>query len=148
MLHLLLFIALAGLARTLFMEQRPKFAASIDLQSGMAPVPAATLAAALESVGEFGVAVRGSRTYSLRLARGAAPRARAAGPIRSALVTGGSKVRAGWGHPVGWVARREQMMSVSVDCCCGLPKPAVGPLLLSHLIHTPAPTGPGPGVLP
>ena len=103
MLHLLLFIALAGLARTLFMEQRPKFAASIDLQSGMAPVPAATLAAALESAGEFGVAVRGGRTYSLRLARGAAPRARAAGPIRSALVTGGSKVRAGWGHPVGWL---------------------------------------------
>ena len=96
-LHFPLFTASAGLARTLFMEQRPKFAASVDLQSGVAPVPAATLAAALESAGEFGVAVRGGRTYSLRLARGAAPRARAAGPIRSALVTGGSKVRAGWG---------------------------------------------------
>ena len=74
------------------MEQRPKFAASIDLQAGAAPPSAATLAAALDSAGEFGVAVRGGRTYSLRLARGSAPRPRAAGTIHSALVTGGSKV--------------------------------------------------------
>ena len=80
------------MARTLFMEQRPKFGPSIDLQS-TGPAPSqATLAAMLRSAGEFGVAVRGGRTYSLCLSQGAAPRARLAGPIRSAFVTGGSKV--------------------------------------------------------
>lgn len=89
--------ASAGLARTLFMEQHRKFAASIDLQAAAAPVPAAALAAVLGSAGEFAVAMRGGRSYSLRLSRGALPRARAEGPIRSALVTGGSKV----GRPHG-----------------------------------------------
>ena len=87
-----LHLAPAGLARTLFMEQRPKFLASIDLHSSALLPSAASLVAMLDTAGEFGVAVRGGRSYSLRLSRGAAPRARAAGPIWSALVTGGSKV--------------------------------------------------------
>ena len=80
------------MARTVFMEQRSKFGPSIDLQPAAPQPPAASLAAALAAPGEFAVAVRGGRTYSLRLAQGAAPRQRAAVAVRSALVTGGSKV--------------------------------------------------------
>ena len=88
-----MYVTVAGLARTLFMEHRSKFSASIDLQSAAPALPAATLAAALACSGEFGVAARGGRTYGLRLDQGAVPHPRlSAGPIRSAFVTGGSKV--------------------------------------------------------
>lgn len=81
------------MARTLFMEQRAKFGTSIDLQSSGPAPSTASLTAALAAQGEFAVAVRGGRTYGLRLARAAAPRPRVVGTIQSALVTGGSKVR-------------------------------------------------------
>ena len=92
-----MYVTVAGLARTLFMEHRSKFSASIDLESAAPALPAATLAAALACSGEFGVAARGGRTYGLRLDRGAVPRPRHAGPIRGAFVTGGSKVCGGGG---------------------------------------------------
>ena len=81
------------MARTLFMEQRAKFGTSVNLQSNSPAPSTASLAAALAAQGEFAVAVRGGRTYGLRLARAAAPRTRAINNIQSALVTGGSKVR-------------------------------------------------------
>lgn len=74
------------------MEQRGKHAPSIDLQSAGARPSAAALAAGLDSVGEFAVAIRGGRSYSLQLGSSVAPRPRAAPRVRSALVTGGSKV--------------------------------------------------------
>lgn len=76
----------------MFMEQRSKFSATIDLQSSGPASSAASLAAALASTGEFAIAVRGGRTYGLRLTQGAVPRARMRSTIGSALVTGGSKV--------------------------------------------------------
>jgi hypothetical protein len=82
----------AGIARTLFMEARGKYGPSIDL-SGIGRMPAAQLSAILRTPGEYVVAVRGGTAYSLRLALAEeAPRARAAPVIRSALITGGTKV--------------------------------------------------------
>lgn len=94
------------MARTVFMEQRSKFCNSIDLQSAAPPPAAASLAAALAAPGEFAVAVRGGRAYSLRLSQGAAPRHRAAVAVRSALVTGGSKV-----------STAQDSMHVAAFCC-------------------------------
>lgn len=85
------------MARTLFMEERTRHVASIDLPStGPLPTPA-QLAAALAQPGDFALAFRGGRAYSLRLAPSAAPRARPAPAsnnaaiIRSAFITGGTK---------------------------------------------------------
>lgn len=85
-----------GIARTLFMEQRSKYVASINLDSAAPPSPA-TLTAVLRSRKEYGVSVCNNRVYSLLLAPGSAacPRpldSRPGGIIQSALVTGGSRV--------------------------------------------------------
>lgn len=92
-LSLMLPTSPTGMARTVFMEQRSKFGPTIDLQSSGPAPSAASLAAALASSGEFALAFRCGRTYGLRLAQGAVPRPRAGDTLKSALVTGGSKVR-------------------------------------------------------
>lgn len=118
----------AGIARTLFMEQRERFAASIDLQSS-GPLPsAAALATVLETPGGFGVAFRGGRSYDLQISQGSACRPRVQGPVRSALVTGGSKVST----RLALQGHRKQSISRLLDSS---PFPSL-------------PAGPWPGVLP
>eukprot|EP00887_Chlorella_sp_A99_P003341 scaffold26.g3341.t1 len=82
-----------GIARTLFMEQRAQYSTSIDLPAAGRLPTHAQLAAALTAPGEFAVAFRGGRSYSLRLAPAPLPRARPAPAmfVRSAFVTGGTK---------------------------------------------------------
>ena len=82
----------AGLHRTLFMEDRPRYAPSLDLPVAKSALPCGTqLARLLAAPGEFALAVRAGRSYSLRLVRAHKARPRPAGHIASALVTGGSK---------------------------------------------------------
>ena len=87
---------LQGIARTLFMEARSTFGASIDLSSNSnltsnsAGISSTALCHLLNIPGEF--AVRGGRVYSLRLMRGSVPRHRQVPTVRSAFVAGGTKV--------------------------------------------------------
>lgn len=81
----------AGMSRTLFMEARSKYAASVDVQGPRLPV--ATLAAIIGRANEFEVAVRGGRVYSLQmLSHSADWRSRSTANVAGALVSGGTKV--------------------------------------------------------
>lgn len=89
-----------GLSRTLFMENRSRYATSIDLPSSYR-IPVSQLAQSIGYAGEFAVAVRGDQTFSLRLTAASHREGQHSGDmalqraITSALVTGGSKVRGG-----------------------------------------------------
>jgi len=86
---------LEGIARTLFMEDRSKHLPSVDLShsfNGSANISMNSLLDVMHQNGEFAVAVRGGRTYSLCLARAEESRPRVS-VIRSAFVAGGTKVR-------------------------------------------------------
>jgi NAD(P)-dependent dehydrogenase (short-subunit alcohol dehydrogenase family) len=81
----------AGIAKTLFMEERSRFSPSIDLDS-CGPLPTSSvLACVLRQPGEFAVAIRSQRTYSLRLMPAYATRPRAAPTVTTAFVAGGTK---------------------------------------------------------
>lgn len=85
---------LQGIARTLFMEDRSMYGPSLDLEThAQVPLSGSELAAALRCPGEFAMAVRGGRTYSLQLGRAMETKPRLEHRIRSAFVAGGTKVR-------------------------------------------------------
>ena len=84
----------AGLARTLFMEQRALFGPTIDLQVGAGLPSAAQLAHMACSSGEFAVAFRNGRAFGLRMVPSAraVPRSVALIGEQSSVVSGGTKV--------------------------------------------------------
>ena len=93
-------IICAGLARTLFMEDRAVFGTAVDLshRAGLPSLPA--LASVLHSSGEYQVAMHGSAAYGLRLVPATAPRARPPPELRNAtsIISGGTKVTHGIAH--------------------------------------------------
>ncbi len=84
----------AGLARTLFMEQRALFGPTIDLQVGAGLPSTAQLAHMACSSGEFAVAFRNGRAFGLRMVPSATavPRSVALDAGQSSVVSGGTKV--------------------------------------------------------
>ena len=93
-------ITCAGLARTLFMEDRAAFGTAVDLslRTGLPSLPA--LVGVLHDSGEFQVAMHGSAAYGLRLVPATAPRARPPSELRNAtsIVSGGTKVTHATAH--------------------------------------------------
>ena len=86
--------ALAGLARTVFMEARNSYGCSIDLPSDGGLPSSESLMAIVASSGEYAVAWRHSRMLALRLVPGGLPTPRQAGlkPHLTTIVSGGTKV--------------------------------------------------------
>ena len=85
----------AGLARTLFMEDRSAYGTSIDLcPSGGLPTTAQLQGLAQVS-SEYAVTLRAGRAYSLRLMPAAEPlpRPHVVSSHHTAIVPGGAKVR-------------------------------------------------------
>lgn len=84
----------AGLARTLFMEQRALFGPTIDLQAGAGLPSAAQLAHIACSSGEFAVAFRNGRAFGMRMVPSASPVLRSVtfDGAHSSVVSGGTKV--------------------------------------------------------
>lgn len=83
---------LTGIANTVFMEQRGSFGPLIDIDSA---IPFDMLASILSALGEFSVAVRGGRTYVLRLTKSSNDdfySSRRIDHVKSAFVAGGTKV--------------------------------------------------------
>ena len=86
---------LAGLARTLFMEDRSAYGTSVDIPTVAAQLPTVAQLQALTQHGsEYAVAVRGGRALSLRLQPAAEPLPRrvSASCEQTGFVSGGAKV--------------------------------------------------------
>jgi hypothetical protein len=87
--------ALAGLARTLFMEDRLAYGTSLDVPRVAAQLPTlAQLQALTQLGGEYAVALRGGRALSLRLQAAVEPlpRRMSASWEQTGFVSGGAKV--------------------------------------------------------
>lgn len=86
---------MAGLARTLFMEDRAAYGTSVDLPSAAGRLPTVGQLQALTQHGsEYAVALRGGRALSLRLQPAAEPLPRCvpASYQQTGFVSGGAKV--------------------------------------------------------
>lgn len=86
----------AGLARTLFMEDRALYGTTIDLQSGGCLPSAVQLGHMACSSGEFAVSFRSGRAFGLRMvpSAGMMPRPLPMDGAFTSIVSGGTKVRA------------------------------------------------------
>lgn len=82
---------LTSIARTVFLEQRERFAPSVDFPID-SRVDVVTMMACVRRPGEYGMAIRAGRTYRLQLVRAREPRGRLQSGISSAFVAGGTKV--------------------------------------------------------
>ena len=92
---LLSVLLIAGLTRTLFMENRNLYGPSIDICPGKGRQPVSSLISALKGSGEFQVLLRSQSAFGLRLVPAAHPRRRVMKSLEgtTAYVAGGTKVR-------------------------------------------------------
>lgn len=144
----------AGLARTLFIEDRSKYGPSVDLQWTEGVPPSVLLAIVAGVHHEYCVAFRGGRSYSLQLMQGAVARPRPYVQIRSALITGASQVG---GHVCMAALPQACPQSPAFLCVSGIwagwitcerPVPSVRLLQLMCVVCWPLHVGLGLGVLP